>query len=56
VVFAVAAGLSVLAAFASLLRGGRYVPPASAGAPPARALAGPAPAPAPAPAHDQEER
>ena len=50
VVFAVAAGLSVLAAFASLLRGGRYVPPASAGAPPARALAGPTPAPAPTPA------
>jgi len=48
VVFAVAAGLSVLAAFASLLRGGRYVPPASAGAPPARALAGPAAASAPA--------
>ncbi|MGO9782445.1 MAG: MFS transporter [Streptosporangiaceae bacterium] len=48
VVFAVAAGLSVLAAFASLLRGGRYVPPASAGAPPARAQATPAPAPAPA--------
>jgi MFS family permease len=68
VVFAVAAGLSVLAAFASLLRGGRYVPPASAGAPPARALAGPAAASAPAsasapapasasaPAHDQEDR
>jgi len=29
VVFAVAAGLAVLAAFASLLRGGRYVPPAA---------------------------
>ncbi len=50
VVFAVAAGLSVLAAFASLLRGGRYVPPASAGAPPARAQATPAPAPTYAPA------
>jgi MFS family permease len=72
VVFAVAAGLSVLAAFASLLRGGRYVPPGSAGPPPARALAAPAPAPAPgpapapapcpgpapapAPAHDQENQ
>ena len=44
VVFAVAAALSVLAAFASLLRGGRYVPPASVGAPSARTLAGPAPA------------
>jgi MFS family permease len=31
VVFAVAAALAVLAAFASLLRGGRYVPPADAG-------------------------
>jgi MFS family permease len=30
VVFAVAAALAVLAAFASLLRGGRYVPPAAA--------------------------
>ena len=50
VVFAVAAGLSVLAAFASLLRGGRYVPPASVGAPPARTLAGPAPA------RDEEDR
>jgi hypothetical protein len=31
VVFAVAAALAVLAAFASLLRGGRYVPPAADG-------------------------
>jgi type IV secretory pathway VirB2 component (pilin) len=30
VVFAVAAGLSVLAALASLLRGGRYLPPTAA--------------------------
>ena len=29
VVFAVAAGLAAVAAFASLLRGGRYVPPES---------------------------
>ena len=31
IVFAVAAGLSVLAGLASLLRGGRYVPDAAAG-------------------------
>ena len=47
VVFAVAAGLSVLAAFASLLRGGRYVPPASAGTSPAQAHPAPALANAP---------